>query len=50
MTPALEKQMEEAYGLNDPIHEQYLDYLVNALNLILAHRLNMKDKKSWILY
>lgn len=31
MTPALEKQMEEAYGLNDPIHEQYLDYLVNAL-------------------
>ncbi|WP_047983886.1 ABC transporter permease [Ornithinibacillus californiensis] len=31
MTPALEKQMEEAYGLNDPIHEQYIDYLVNAI-------------------
>jgi oligopeptide transport system permease protein len=31
MTPALEKQMEEAYGLNDPIHEQYIEYLVNAI-------------------
>ncbi|WP_096272925.1 ABC transporter permease [Paucisalibacillus globulus] len=31
MTPALEAQMEEAYGLNDPIHEQYITYVVNAL-------------------
>ncbi|WP_042144074.1 ABC transporter permease [Paucisalibacillus sp. EB02] len=31
MTPALEQQMENAYGLNDPIHEQYITYVVNAL-------------------
>jgi oligopeptide transport system permease protein len=28
--PALEQQMNEAYGLNDPIHKQYIDYVVNA--------------------
>ena len=26
----LKRQMKEAYGLNDPIHEQYFKYLVNA--------------------
>ncbi|RKQ33425.1 ABC transporter permease [Oceanobacillus halophilus] len=30
LTPAIEAQMNEAYGLNDPIHVQYLDYLVSA--------------------
>ncbi|HEY4601805.1 MAG TPA: ABC transporter permease [Cerasibacillus sp.] len=29
-SPAIEKQMMEAYGLNDPIHEQYFDYLIKA--------------------
>lgn len=33
MTPAMEAQMEEAYGLNDPIHEQYIEYLINAITL-----------------
>ncbi|GIO26746.1 ABC transporter permease [Ornithinibacillus bavariensis] len=28
--PALEQQMNEAYGLNDPIHKQYIEYVVNA--------------------
>ncbi|OZU89222.1 peptide ABC transporter permease, partial [Virgibacillus indicus] len=30
LTPALEEQMNEAYGLNEPIHIQYFNYLVNA--------------------
>ncbi len=30
LTPALEEQMNEAYGLNDPLYEQYFNYLVNA--------------------
>ncbi|UOQ50468.1 ABC transporter permease [Gracilibacillus caseinilyticus] len=30
LTPAIEEQMNEAYGLNDPILVQYFDYLVNA--------------------
>src|SRR5690625_1067065 len=29
LPPKLEEQMNEAYGLNDPIHEQYIDYLIN---------------------
>lgn len=29
-TPAIEQQMKQAYGLNDPIHEQYFKYLTNA--------------------
>ena len=30
LTPAIEAQMNEAYGFNDPIHEQYFSYLINA--------------------
>ncbi|OZU87001.1 peptide ABC transporter permease, partial [Virgibacillus indicus] len=30
LTPALEEQMNEAYGLDEPIHIQYFNYLVNA--------------------
>ena len=30
LPPALEEQMNEAYGLNEPIHVQYFNYLVNA--------------------
>jgi oligopeptide transport system permease protein len=30
-SPAIEHQMNEAYGLNDPIHEQYFKYLINAI-------------------
>ncbi|RDW20461.1 ABC transporter permease [Oceanobacillus chungangensis] len=30
LTPAIEAQMNEAYGFNDPIHEQYFTYLINA--------------------
>lgn len=29
-SPAIEAQMQEAYGLNDPIHEQYFNYLISA--------------------
>ncbi|WP_318614791.1 ABC transporter permease [Sporosarcina sp. YIM B06819] len=32
-SPAIEAQMKEAYGLNDPMHEQYVKYLVNAATL-----------------
>lgn len=32
-SPAIEAQMKEAYGLNDPIHEQYFKYLINAVKL-----------------
>ena len=32
-SPAIEEQMKEAYGLNDPIHEQYFKYLINAAKL-----------------
>jgi len=32
-SPAIEEQMKEAYGLNDPIHEQYFNYLINAAKL-----------------
>lgn len=32
-SPAIEAQMKEAYGLNDPVHEQYFKYLVNAAKL-----------------
>ena len=32
-SPAIEEQMKEAYGLNDPIHEQYVKYLINAAKL-----------------
>src|SRR5690625_698365 len=28
LPPKLEEQMNEAYGLNDPIHVQYVDYLI----------------------
>lgn len=28
LPPKIEEQMNEAYGLNDPIHVQYIDYLV----------------------
>ncbi|PAV31464.1 peptide ABC transporter permease [Virgibacillus profundi] len=30
LTPALEAQMNEAYGLNEPIHVQYFNYLFSA--------------------
>lgn len=30
LTPAIEEQLNEAYGLNDPIHVQYFDYLIKA--------------------
>ena len=30
LTPKLEEQMNEAYGLNDPIHVQYFDYLMRV--------------------
>lgn len=30
LTPAIEEQMNEAYGLNDPIYVQYIDYLISA--------------------
>lgn len=30
LTPAIEEQMNEAYGLNDPMYVQYIDYLVSA--------------------
>ena len=29
LPPKLEEQMNEAYGLNDPLHVQYVDYLVS---------------------
>ncbi len=32
-SPAIEAQMKEAYGLDDPIHEQYFKYLINAVKL-----------------
>lgn len=31
LPPKLEAQMNEAYGLNDPIHVQYVDYLVRIV-------------------
>ena len=31
LPPAIEQQMNEAYGLNDPIIKQYGDYLVNVV-------------------
>ena len=31
LPPAIEQQMNEAYGLNDPIYKQYADYLINAV-------------------
>lgn len=31
LPPKLEEQMNEAYGLNDPIHVQYIDYLTRVL-------------------
>lgn len=33
LPPEIEAQMNEAYGLNDPIHVQYFDYLVRAITL-----------------
>src|SRR5699024_2176369 len=30
LPPKIEQQMEEAYGLNDPVYVQYVDYLKNA--------------------
>ena len=32
-SPAIEEQMKQAYGLNDPVHEQYLKYLTNSIKL-----------------
>ncbi len=32
-SPAIEQQMLEAYGLNDPLYKQYFDYLINAVQL-----------------
>ena len=32
-SPAIERQMKEAYGLNDRIDEQYFKYSVNAAKL-----------------
>lgn len=31
LPPAIEQQMNDAYGLNDPIYVQYADYLVKAI-------------------
>lgn len=31
LPPKIEAQMEEAYGLNDPVYVQYFDYLKNAV-------------------
>lgn len=31
LPPAIEEQMNEAYGLNDPLHVQYFDYLLSAI-------------------
>ncbi|MTW87801.1 ABC transporter permease subunit [Virgibacillus dakarensis] len=30
LPPVIEEQMNEAYGLNDPIYQQYFDYLVST--------------------
>ncbi len=31
LPPEIEEQMNEAYGLNDPLYQQYFDYLVNTV-------------------
>ncbi len=31
LPPEIEQQMNEAYGLNDPLYQQYFDYLVNTV-------------------
>ncbi|MTW87806.1 ABC transporter permease subunit [Virgibacillus dakarensis] len=31
LPPEIEHQMNEAYGLNDPLYQQYFDYLVNSV-------------------
>lgn len=33
LTPAIEQQLNEIYGLNEPVHKQYIDYVVNAAKL-----------------
>ncbi|MCG3417845.1 ABC transporter permease [Oceanobacillus jordanicus] len=32
LTPAIEAQMNEAYGLDEPLHVQYMNYVVNAFS------------------
>ncbi|MFD1172578.1 ABC transporter permease [Oceanobacillus picturae] len=32
LTPAIEAQMNEAYGLDEPLHVQYMSYVVNAFS------------------
>lgn len=33
LTPAIEQQLNEIYGLNEPVYKQYIDYVINAATL-----------------
>lgn len=44
-SPAIEEQMKEAYGLNDPIIKQYVDYLVKAATLDFGPSFKMKGQE-----
>ncbi|MDY0394331.1 ABC transporter permease [Virgibacillus halophilus] len=43
-SPAIEQQMKEAYGLNDPIIKQYKDYLVKAATFDFGPSFKMKGQ------
>lgn len=44
MTPAIQEQLDEAYGLNDPIHEQYFNYLTNVVTLDFGESMKYRGR------
>ena len=44
LSPAIEKNLEARYGLNKPLPQQYLDYLVGVVHGDLGPSLKYKDK------
>ncbi|MDO4432849.1 MAG: ABC transporter permease [Aerococcaceae bacterium] len=46
MPPAIQKQLNEAYGLDKPIHEQYLKYLGDVVRFDFGKSMKYKNRST----
>lgn len=46
MTPQIQEQLNEAYGLNDPLHVQYWNYLKNAAQFDFGESMKYRGRST----
>lgn len=46
MTPQIQEQLNEAYGLNDPLHVQYFNYLKNAAQFDFGESMKYRGRST----